>query len=109
MKITRPSSVRARSPRIRSSATTGIHRVWACAAAAALAAFVSGCAPPNDDSGAIVIERQGAFAVGGRVLGDARASLHCDHGVVEYQIPPDARAVSLLMWHSASAVAWQTR
>lgn len=58
----------------------------------------------------LVIERQGAFAVGGTVLGDAAtASLHCDHGVVEYQIPPDARAVNLLMWHSASAVAWQNR
>lgn len=58
---------------------------------------------------AIVIAKQGAFAVGGRVLGDARSSLHCDHGVVEYQIPPNARAVNLLMWHSASAVAWQAR
>lgn len=58
----------------------------------------------------LVIERQGAFAVGGTVLGDpATASLHCDHGVVEYQIPPAARAVNLLMWHSASAVAWQQR
>lgn len=58
----------------------------------------------------IVVERQGAFSVGGTVLGDAAmASLHCDHGVVEYQIPPDARAVNLLMWHSASANAWQTR
>jgi len=57
----------------------------------------------------IVIERQGAFAVGGKVLGNASSSLHCDHGVVEYQIPTDARAVNLLMWHSASAVAWQQR
>jgi len=58
----------------------------------------------------ILIDRQGAFAVGGAVLGDPVASsLHCDHGVVEFQIPPDPRAVNLLMWHSASAVAWQQR
>jgi len=76
---------------------------------AALCALASGCAKTSEDTSAIVIERQGAFAVGGQVLGDAGASLHCDHGVVEYQIPPHARAVSLLMWHSASAVAWQAR
>lgn len=58
----------------------------------------------------IVIEKQGAFGVGGTVLGDPdESSLHCDHGVVEYQIPPSPRAVNLLMWHSASAVAWQQR
>jgi hypothetical protein len=61
-------------------------------------------------SSPLLIERQGAFAVGGKILGDAESSsLHCDHGVVEYQIPADARAVNLLMWHSASAVAWQNR
>ncbi len=57
----------------------------------------------------ITIEKQGAFAVGGKVIGDADRSLHCDHGVVEYQIPPRARGVSLLLWHSASAGAWQNR
>jgi hypothetical protein len=80
------------------------------ATAAALAALVlAGCGPAAEDGGAAIsIERQGAFAIGGKVLGDAAASsLHCDHGVVEYQIPAEPRAVSLLMWHSASAVAWQ--
>jgi hypothetical protein len=56
------------------------------------------------------IEKQGAFAIGGTILGDTdSSSLHCDHGVVEYQVPVDARAVNLLMWHSASAAAWQNR
>ena len=55
----------------------------------------------------LLIERQGAFSVGGTILGDATASQHCDHGSVEYQIPPDARGVNLLMWHSAAAQAWQ--
>jgi hypothetical protein len=62
------------------------------------------------DDSPIVIARQGAFAVGGTILGDAAASsLHCDHGAVDYQIPANSRAVSLLMWHSASARAWQNR
>jgi hypothetical protein len=75
--------------------------------ALALAAALSSAAATAQP---LVIERQGAFAVGGTVLGDAAASsLRCDHGVVEYQVPADARAVNLLMWHSASAVAWQQR
>ncbi len=58
----------------------------------------------------IVIDRQGAIAVGGTVIGDAEeASLHCDHGFADYQIPVNPRAVNLLMWHSASAAAWQNR
>jgi hypothetical protein len=84
------------------------------AAAALFVGLACGCAKTNGDapaaaSDAMVIEKQGAFAVGGQVAGDATASLHCDHGVVEYQIPANARAVNLLMWHSASAVAWQAR
>lgn len=76
----------------------------------ALAALLLGCTDELPASSSIVIDKQGAFAVGGAVLGDAdTSSLHCDHGVVEYQIPPEPRAVSLLMWHSASTVAWQQR
>lgn len=100
MAIHTPASVRGRS--------------WGSLALAGLAAFAAGVFTTGDVSaqtggGPIVIERQGAFAVGGTVLGDHAASLHCDHGVVEYQIPPRPRAVNLLMWHSASAVAWQNR
>jgi hypothetical protein len=84
-------------------------RTAAWAAAALLVAAAGGCTSSSADSPAMVIEKQGAFAVGGKVLGDATASLHCDHGVVEYQIPQNPRAVNLLMWHSASAVAWQAR
>ena len=78
----------------------------ACAAFAGASAIASA----QDASSPITIEKQGSFAVGGKVVGDpVSSSLHCDHGVVEYQIPPSARAVNLLMWHSASAVAWQNR
>jgi hypothetical protein len=77
----------------------------------ALAALLAtACAPSTTDDTAIAIETQGAYAIGGTVVGDPlTSSLHCDHGVVEYQIPPNARSVNLLMWHSASAVAWQNR
>ncbi|HEY5757407.1 MAG TPA: hypothetical protein VIU34_16365, partial [Steroidobacter sp.] len=76
----------------------------------AAAALTTGCAFNAASQQPLLIETQGAFAVGGKTIGDAAtASLHCDHGVVEYQIPPRARAVNLLMWHSASALAWQRR
>jgi hypothetical protein len=77
---------------------------------ALLGTLAAGCDGTARDGAQLLIERQGALAVGGTVLGDpATSSLHCDHGVVEYQIPPSPRAVSLLMWHSASAGAWQNR
>jgi hypothetical protein len=84
--------------------TDYLHALVAAAALIALPAAAQTSAEP------LRIAKQGAFAVGGKIAGDAAsASLHCDHGVVEYQIPADARAVNLLMWHSASAVAWQQR
>lgn len=58
----------------------------------------------------ITIERQGSFAAGGTVLGSPdRASLSCDHGVMEFQIPVHARKTALVMWHSSSTVVWQNR
>jgi hypothetical protein len=75
-------------------------------AAAVAAVALAGCGSrAGSDGSGVVIERQGAFAIGD----PAQSSLHCDHGVVEYQIPAEARNVNLLMWHSASAVAWQNR
>jgi hypothetical protein len=58
----------------------------------------------------LVIEEQGAEAFGGTVLGDpAKASLHCDHGFVEWQIPRSKqRKLPLLMWHSSSTKTWET-
>jgi hypothetical protein len=57
----------------------------------------------------LAIQKQGSFAAGGKVLGDAGKSLHCDHGYVEYQIPVNPRRVNLVMWHSAAATAWMNR
>lgn len=86
------------------------NRLFAKLAALVLAAMSSGCGTPASDDAAILIDRQGAMAIGGTVIGDAEeASLHCDHGFVDFQIPVNPRAVNLLMWHSASAVAWQKR
>ena len=61
-------------------------------------------------SAPITIQKQGSFAVGGKILGDPNAtSLHCDHGYVDYQIPVNPRRINLVMWHSAAATAWLNR
>src|SRR5262249_27368855 len=57
----------------------------------------------------IVLARQGAFEAGGKTLSDDKGTLSCDHGHVEYQIPVNARAAALVMWHSSSAKVWQAR
>jgi hypothetical protein len=97
--------------RITTNATHLGKRASPRAAVAAACIFVlCGHSALAQDVAPILIERQGAMAVGGTVLGDPDvSSLHCDHGVVVYQIPPDARPVNLLMWHSASANAWLNR
>jgi hypothetical protein len=97
------------TPLLRASATLSPRLIAMCLVVAAVA-LLANCASSGSRREPLLIAKQGAFAVGGKTLGDpATASLHCDHGVVEYQIPPRARAVNLLMWHSASAVAWQQR
>jgi hypothetical protein len=48
----------------------------------------------------IVIEEQGSFAIGGTVItGSNGDTFHGDHAYVQYQIPPNARRLSLVMWH----------
>jgi pimeloyl-ACP methyl ester carboxylesterase len=55
----------------------------------------------------IVIEEQGSFAFGGRVVTDATDStLHCDHGYAEFQTPINARALPIIMWHSTRTKTW---
>jgi hypothetical protein len=80
----------------------------------ALLPAVAACLPVLAHGGAraaspIMIERQGSFAAGGTLIGDAASSSVCDHGFVEYQIPPKPRAVGLFLWHSSSTAAWQNR
>jgi hypothetical protein len=57
----------------------------------------------------LVIEEQGNRPFGGTTVGDpSEALLHCDHGYVDYQIPPHAREVPLLMVHASSKKTWET-
>jgi hypothetical protein len=81
-------------------------------AAGAVVMVAAGCAAPQAQQATapITIQKQGSFAVGGQILGDANAkSLHCDHGYVDYQIPVNRRRINLVMWHSAAATAWLNR
>lgn len=58
--------------------------------------------------GPIVLEHEGSFTIGGRTLGDPdKASIRCDHGFVDYQIPVHARKTALFLWHSSSVQVWQ--
>jgi hypothetical protein len=82
------------------------------ALALACAAPLNATAPyalPDQPREPIMLARQGAFSAGGTILGDDKASLHCDHGYVEYQIPVRARKMALFMWHSSSAAVWENR
>jgi hypothetical protein len=81
-------------------------------ATGAVAILATACATPQGQEASvpITIEKQGSFAVGGKILGDPDAkSLHCDHGYVDYQIPVNPRRINLVMWHSAAATAWMNR
>ena len=78
-------------------------------AAAALALLLGGTALAATKA-PLQIARQGSFSAGGTVSGDpAEASIHCDHGFVEYQVPVRARKIPLFFWHSSSTQAWQMR
>jgi hypothetical protein len=89
-------------------------RPWLSAgllAAMAFAPIASGgtaVAQPRHEQ-PIMLAREGAFAVGGKVLSGDKGTLSCDHGYVEYQIPVKARDLALFMWHSSSAKVWQNR
>lgn len=48
----------------------------------------------------IVLEDQGSFMAGGKVITAANGdTFHGDHAYVQYQIPPNARRLPLVMWH----------
>ena len=52
---------------------------------------------------------QGNRTFNGTVIGDtADASLHCDHGYVHWQIPPNPREYPLVMVHASSMRTWLT-
>jgi len=71
---------------------------------------MAGPVQASSEEAPIAIAKMGSFEAGGQIVrNDAGASISCDHGHVEYQIPAHARAVSLLLWHSSSAAVWQRR
>jgi len=88
------------------------HVVLLATAAVAVLATVYAAAQGARQGGSapITIQKQGSFAVGGKILGDPDTkSLHCDHGYVDYEIPVNPRRINLVMWHSAAATAWLNR
>lgn len=69
----------------------------------------------------LVIQEQGSFAIGGTVLSQpgtysnnaptsAGQTLHADHLYAFYQVPPDRRALPIIMLHGAfqSGRSWET-
>ncbi len=81
-----------------------------CVMAVLATVYVASQSQRQGGGGPITIQKQGSFAVGGKVLGDpAKRSLSCDHGYVDYQIPTNPRRINLVMWHSAAATAWLNR
>lgn len=57
----------------------------------------------------IMIETQGNRPFGGVVVGEAtQRAFACDHGYVDWQIPPDARDIPLLFVHASSKKTWES-
>jgi hypothetical protein len=75
----------------------------------------AGAAPAQDvhsrETKPVAIARQGSFFAGGTVITTANGQLfHGDHTYVQYQIPPNARDLPLVMWHGGgqSAKSWES-
>ena len=79
---------------------------------ATAAALVALCAVSAMDALAaspLVIKEQGARPFAGTQIGDpAKASISCDHGYVEWQIPQRPRKLPILMVHASSTKTWDT-
>jgi len=113
-------------PGLRAASTSetgsrGARGAWLVSLAAlATAACTTGAAGPaggladsaverGGGSAPLLIERQGSFQAGGKVVANGADTLHCDNGFVEFQIPPHAHKTALFLWHSSSAHVWQQR
>jgi hypothetical protein len=76
--------------------------------AAALLA-VTGGSLPTAAAEPLVIASQGGRPFGGMVKETpGTGTIHCDHGYVEWQVPPDSRLPPLLMVRASSTKTWQT-
>lgn len=90
--------------------------------AAGMLALLGACASGVGGRSPLLIQDQGSFAAGGKVvtaagtfdprkpLDPAGQSFHGDHATVFYQIPVDARKYPILMWHGAGQFSktWET-
>ena len=91
-------------------------------AAALVAVAAPAMAGGKHKSKPIVLEDQGSFTVGGSVITAPGThdpynptppdgqTFHGDHTYVQYQIPPDARKLPLVMWHGGGQMArtWES-
>ena len=94
----------------RKASCVGAALLAASAMAVLASGYVAAQGQRREANPPITIQKQGSFAVGGKILGDPDTrSLHCDHGYVDYQIPVNPRRINLVMWHSAAATAWLNR
>ena len=93
--------------------------IMAVTSLAACAGFSGG--PSGAAAGPLVIQSQGSFAVGGKVLStpgtynnnspsSAGQTFHGDHLYAFYQVPQNARPLPIVMLHGAyqSARSWET-
>jgi hypothetical protein len=69
-------------------------------------ALVGGCTEA-EEGGPLVIASQGNRPFGGVVVGDPRSrAFACDHGYVDWQIPPEPREYPMLFVHASSKKTW---
>ena len=72
------------------------------------AAVMSGCTS-TEKTEVLVIAKQGNRPFGGVLIGDPTTrSFACDHGYVDWQIPPDPRELPLVFVHASSKKTWET-
>jgi hypothetical protein len=104
--------------------TLTLQTAWAMLAllgASSALAQNDGQSSESQKSKPFVVAEQGSFAVGGTVLTNAGTfdpiglapdgqTIHGDHAYVQYQIPPDARKLPLVLWHGGGQFSktWET-
>lgn len=72
------------------------------------AAAVIGCTGLREPA-PLVIASQGNRPFGGVILGDVSShAFACDHGYVDWQIPPNAREFPMLFVHASSKKTWES-
>ena len=88
-----------------------------------MAVLIGACATTtvNREAEPLIIQEQGSFAVGGTVITNSGAydainrspagqTFHGDHAYVFYQVPANARALPLVLWHGFGQFSktWET-